>query len=86
VGLPDTRVTKWALFEQLDLLRAHGGAGGVARQPWGTQVVGYLRSRGLGPLDGGEPCQVDVGEACSLADEAYGEGGLPGAPSQPNVQ
>jgi hypothetical protein len=86
VGLPDTRVTKWALFEQLDLLRAHGGAGGVARQPWGTQVVGYLRSLGLGPLDGGEPCQVDVGEACTLADEAHVEGVLQGAPSQPKVQ
>jgi hypothetical protein len=51
-----------------------------------TQVVGYLRSLGLGPLDGGEPYQVDVGEACALTDEAYVEGVLHGAPSQPKVR
>ncbi len=86
VGLPETRVTKWAFLEQLDLARAHGGAGGVARQPWGAQVVSYLSSLGLDPLDGGEPRAVDVTEACALADTAYVAGVLEGAPAKPKVQ
>lgn len=86
VGLPDSRVTKWAFLEQMELFRARGWAGGVARQPWGAQVVGYLESLGQHPIVDGMPQAVNSAGVHKAACEAFVTGMRQEASTKPKVQ